>query len=228
MKPNPKQNLIIVLIIVLINSAAFGQNNNNARFQADSIDGVYIPMNLEDCFKQIDSFLDDSTKLKIKQWTEDEFMGNAHMGFGMWMRNNWGLWKGSRLSNYFNEMGVFHPDDMSGIILATYHRYLLGKPLNVQQQTELYQLWWKVGMIPSKDMYPAGVKRLEFNRSMLYHLKENNDPGRIHIQTNSKSDKVWVYDYYFGWKLLTAEELQQLEQSTIENREEIIRALYAK
>ena len=60
----------------------------------------------------------DSTQAKIKVMTEDEFSGRYHLGFGMWMRNNWGLWKSSRLSRYFNSLGVYHPDDMTGIILT--------------------------------------------------------------------------------------------------------------
>lgn len=113
------------------------------RFTTDSLRGVYIPKDIEDCFKQIDSFWDDSTKVKVKQWTEDEFSGRVHMGFGMWMRNNWQLWGGSRLSKYFNDLGIYHPDDMSGIILDSYHRYLTGKEIKLEGQIKFYQDYWK-------------------------------------------------------------------------------------
>lgn len=56
--------------------------------------------------------------------SEEEFTVNTHFGFGMWIRNNWNLWGGSRLSIYFNQKGIHHPDDMSGIILVSYHRHL--------------------------------------------------------------------------------------------------------
>jgi hypothetical protein len=113
------------------------------KFITDTIDGVYIPKDLEDCFKQIDSFWSDSTKLKVKNRTEDEFTGKAHFGFGMWMRNNWRLWGGSRLSKYFNELGIDHPDDMSGIILNSYHRYLNSKEINLNEQILKYKEYWK-------------------------------------------------------------------------------------
>ena len=109
------------------------------KYTTDSLNGVYIPKDLEDCFKQIDSFWADSTKTEIKQWTEEEFCRRAHFGFGMWMRNNWGLWRGSRLSKCFNEMGIFHPDDMSGIILTSYHRYLTEKEIKLEEQIKHYQ-----------------------------------------------------------------------------------------
>ena len=119
------------------------RTEDKVRFTTDSIRGVYIPKDLEECFKQIDSFWDDSTKVKVKQWTEDEFSSKAHMGFGMWMRNNWQLWGGSRLSKYFNDLGIYHPDDMSGIILDSYHRYLTGKDIKLEEQIKFYQDYWK-------------------------------------------------------------------------------------
>lgn len=112
------------------------------RFTTDSIRGVYIPKDLEDCFKQIDSFWNDSTKVQVKQLTEVQFSGIAHLSFGMWIRNNWQLWAGSRLSKYFNNLGINHPDDMSGIILDSYHRYLTNKDIKLEEQIKYYQAYW--------------------------------------------------------------------------------------
>ena len=204
------------------------RSEDKVRFITDSLRGEYIPKDIEDCFKQIDSFWDDSTKIQVKQWTEDQFSAKAHFGFGMWMRNNWQLWGGSRLSKYFNEMGIYHPDDMSGIILDSYHRYLTGKDILLENQIEYYQLYWKVGKEPSKDIYPKGVRRLEFDRSQSYKTKEGNKPGRVHIQTNSKSDKTWIYDYYLGWKQISDEELDELSLTNYENRESTLEKIFNK
>ena len=84
----------------------------------------------------------DSIKTKIKALTEAEFSGKYHFGFGMWMRNNWGLWKGSRLSKYFNSIGVYHPDDMTGIIFDSYHRQLTGHEIKLNEQVKYYQNYW--------------------------------------------------------------------------------------
>ncbi len=116
---------------------------DSVRFTTDSLRGIYIPKDLEDCFKQIDSFWDDSTKIKVKQLTEDVFSARVHHGFGMWMRNNWQLWSGSRLSKYFNDLGIYHQDDMSGIILDSYHRYLTGKDIKLEEEIKFYQDYWK-------------------------------------------------------------------------------------
>lgn len=102
------------------------------RIQQDSIDHVYIPSDLQDCFKQLDKLLTSAEKKSFASASENS-LSSYHMGLGLWMRNNWGLWKGSRLSNYFNKLGVLHPDDMSGIIIRFYHRYLNGHEFKIDE-----------------------------------------------------------------------------------------------
>ena len=77
------------------------EDEDKVKYTADSLSGIYIPKDLDDCIKQINSFWPDSTKAKLRLLTEREFTGRLHHGFGMWMRNNWHLWAGSRLSKYF-------------------------------------------------------------------------------------------------------------------------------
>lgn len=131
------------LILISLFLFSIQMNGQVSTLELDSINGIYIPIDLEDSFRQINSFLNDSTKRQVTNWTEDEFLGKAHMGFGIWMRNNWGLWGGSRLSKYFNDLGVYHPDDMSGIILTSYHRQLIGTKIKLSKQVKYYQHYWK-------------------------------------------------------------------------------------
>jgi hypothetical protein len=94
--------------------------------------GVYIPKDLQDALRELDHMLPAEAKDKMKISYEQEGFG-YHFGLGMWLRNNWGLWHGSRLAKHFNKLGVKHPDDISGIILDCYWRYLNGKPLDTEQ-----------------------------------------------------------------------------------------------
>lgn len=105
-------------------------------------DEIYIPFDLNDCFRQIDGMLCDSADNGIKKMTESEFVSGSHFGFGKWIRNNWGLWKGSRLSKYFNELEIYHSDDMSSIILISYHRNLMGKELKITELIHYYKNYW--------------------------------------------------------------------------------------
>lgn len=118
--------------------------------QRDS--AIYIPKDLNDCHRVLNSMLDDSTKALIMSMTEKEFTAGAHLGLGMWMRNNWGLWGGSRLQTYMTGKGLRHPDDMSGLILTTYWRRMHHEPLRVRKEVRKYQVYWKeYGYEPKLD-----------------------------------------------------------------------------
>lgn len=157
--------IILIVVSIFFFEESFSQTDSNsltdsseAKFFQDSINGIYIPMDLEDCFKQIDSFWNDTVKTEVKSLSENEFVSNAHFGFGMWMRNNWGLWAGSRLQKYFRNKGITHPDDMSGIILTSYHRYLTGKDIEFDKQIEYYKTYWKKTQLQPKASFVGKTK----------------------------------------------------------------------
>ena len=93
---------------------------------ADSIDHIYIPRNLEECFHVLDTMLHPSDVAEIRALGSRESMISFHFGLGRWLRNDWGLWRGSRLQTYFVERGEYHPDGMSGVLLRYYYDYLHG------------------------------------------------------------------------------------------------------
>jgi hypothetical protein len=117
------------------------QSENDYSFQ-EYIEGIYIPKNLTECYKEIDHFLKQSEKDNIKSKNEDEFTAEAHFGLGLWIRNNWALWKGSRLYCFFKAKGISHPDDMSGIILTSYYRKLNNTDIKLDTQIEEYRKYW--------------------------------------------------------------------------------------
>ena len=102
---------------------------------------IYIPKDLDDCFVELKKIFSKEELEKIKGGAEDQMI-RYHHGLGMWLRNNWGLWKGSRLSKWFNEKGIRHPDDMSGIILDSFWRHLHNKPIKLDEQVKHYQDYW--------------------------------------------------------------------------------------
>jgi len=103
---------------------------------------VYVPKDLDDCFAELKRILPKEEIEKMKSGPEKDMI-RYHFGLGMWLRNNWGLWKGSRLSKWFNDKGIRHPDDMSGIILDSFWGHLNGKPTGLEEQVKHYQDYWK-------------------------------------------------------------------------------------
>jgi hypothetical protein len=103
----------------------------------------YKPVNLADAVAHLQRIHHDSTRQKIMAMTEQEFLAGAHFGLGMWMRNNWGLWRGGKLATWFDSVGIKNADDMSGIILTCYYRQLHQQEWRLTEQVSFYQTYWK-------------------------------------------------------------------------------------
>ncbi|MCQ2263810.1 MAG: hypothetical protein MJZ70_05950 [Bacteroidales bacterium] len=132
---------IIFFGFLLLTLGAAAQNDEQPSDKPQ--DTIYIPVDLEDCFHQLDLLLSDSVINQIREMEEAVFCVQAHFGLGLWIRNNWGLWGGGRLYQYFKNMGLFHPDDMSSVILSSYHKHLNNKPLNLEEKIAYYRDYWK-------------------------------------------------------------------------------------
>ena len=96
--------------------------------------GVYIPSDLEDCFDELDRILPVSLLASIRS-CEEEGLILGVFGVGMWLRNNRGLWlEQSRMKQYFDHLGVREADSAPSLILASYWRYLNGRPIELPRQ----------------------------------------------------------------------------------------------
>ena len=98
-----------------------------AKLDKDTLNGVYIPKDLQDCFVQLDKMLSTKSKTEIKTLKNKTETIKYHHSLGMTLRNSWGLWGGSRLQKYFLDRKVNHPDGMSSIILEFYYDWLNNK-----------------------------------------------------------------------------------------------------
>lgn len=101
-----------------------------------------IPKNLDECFQVLDKIISPEERFKLRENSEKD-ISSLHFGFGMELRNKWGLWKGSELKDWFENIGIKHPDDMSGIIFTSYWRYLNDQPIKLEEQVKFYQSYWE-------------------------------------------------------------------------------------
>ena len=148
--------------------------------KSDSIDGVYIPYNLYDCFNQIDSLFPDSIKLEI-------FSGQTHFGFGLWMRNNWGLWQESRLWLYFHDKGVSHPDHISSLITSMYYRKITNAELSFQKDLQV---------IKESEAERKKSKQKEKDRVIaISSLVKIADSINFQMPIDLKSKRTYLYGY---------------------------------
>ncbi len=102
----------------------------------------HIPKDLNDCFIELSKILELKDLKELKNGTEEEMAGQHHF-LGRYLRNTWELWGESCLSKWFNDQGIKHADDMSGIILDSFWRYLNSKPIKIDEQVKFYQDYWE-------------------------------------------------------------------------------------
>lgn len=104
-----------------------------------------IPTTLEECFAELDKLLvHDDDKAVITETTSPSRMIVFHHNLGQYIRNEWGLWtEDSEIFKYFKNLGVWHPDDISGIILDSYWLHKRNLPLNLDEQVKQSKDYWK-------------------------------------------------------------------------------------
>ncbi|MBO9658188.1 MAG: hypothetical protein J7527_05125 [Chitinophagaceae bacterium] len=205
----------LVLMLAFVSNTVFSRTQKPPK-----------PTTLDEAIAYLDTIFADSVTTTVQNMTEDQFTANYHFSLGMSMRDNWGLWKGSPLSKHFKSMGIHHPDDMSGIILTSFHRKLQGKEIDLQGQVRKIRAYWRANSVPVPAGYPDGVKKLKFTARYGYAASDSL-PGMIHVAEVPRKKEYWLYDINRGWKQATRDQLNELDK-TGENRKEWIESFYRK
>ncbi|MBI9082731.1 MAG: hypothetical protein JEZ11_03980 [Desulfobacterales bacterium] len=74
---------------------------------------------------------------------EENAVASQHHVLGRNLRNGLCLWNPeSVIAKEFNQIGISHPDDMSGILLTTLHRILNFNQIDLRGQVAEYQKYW--------------------------------------------------------------------------------------
>jgi len=136
---NKLQTLFIIPIFLLSLGTAFSQTNCR-NYSED-----YIPKNLNDALIYLECEWSQEDKNEFKNKDEQDAVTQLHFGTGLSIRNSWGLWaeKENSFKRYFKRLGIFHPDDISSIILTSFHRKLNGKDIDLNEQVKYYKEYWE-------------------------------------------------------------------------------------
>jgi len=156
-----------------------------------------LPNNLpKDLDEAIGYFDYKWTKQEKEEFVSDS-LKNAHFSIGMWIRNNW--IHGERdtsLVKYFNRKGIFHPDDMSSIILTSLYRKLTDKPIDLDKQIEVYKNYWdKINDCNQKqsDLATKNYNRFKINDKIsIFMPVDTADGQRNAIKYVCNID--WIYN----------------------------------
>lgn len=128
-----------ILLVLFLTSFILATAQNNCEKYTDN----YIPIDLNDAISFFECKWPKEDLDNFKNKDENTATTELHFGTGMSIRNSWKLWAGtSNISKYFRDLGIHHPDDMSGIILTSLHRKLNEKPIELENQIKYYQAYW--------------------------------------------------------------------------------------
>lgn len=101
------------------------------------------PKNLEE---GLTYFQQTWTKKQLEDFRlkdEAKALADVHFTAAMWVRNEWV--RGDRnkeFTRYFNDLGIYSPDDISSILFTSLHRRLNGKDIELNKQIEEYKKYW--------------------------------------------------------------------------------------
>jgi hypothetical protein len=113
------------------------------RIKQPTLNGVYIPKDLNDCFVQLDKLMDEDAKKTFMAFSDQEVDMRTHNTLGRWIQYKWELAEGSRISEYFRQMQIPHYDYMVSLIITSYHRRLHGRDLKLKEQVKFYREHWQ-------------------------------------------------------------------------------------
>jgi len=123
----------ILILFVFISSTLFAQKDCN------DYPKNYVPIDLTDALNYLDCIWNDSLKTDFKKLPERVAVNDYYRNYRVGISERWGLVNGNTdIYNYFQNLGIFNPDDMSHIILTSFHRYLNGKDLEFEKTVKRY------------------------------------------------------------------------------------------
>jgi hypothetical protein len=100
------------------------------------------PSNLEEAHFLLRILLKEKVE-DIKNIPKNKLTSMTHHYLGRTIRNDWKMWDNGRINKFFHQLGITHPDDMSGIIIESFHCKLNKKPFdlnkNVHDTKEYYK-----------------------------------------------------------------------------------------
>ena len=94
-----------------------------------------VPRDLEECYRALKSKLRQPELVAFMN-TAEEDLDRYDAGLGNWLRDRWGLSQDSELHQYFQGLGIADPLDISRIILTSFHRYLNGRDIRLDEQLQ--------------------------------------------------------------------------------------------
>ncbi len=152
------------------------------------------PTTLEEAHIELERIFSKEELAKIDAMKSEREMGVYHFGLGTGLRNDWGLWHGGPLAKHMNKLGFIHPDDMSGVILATFWCKRHNKDFRLKERAAYYDSYWKAAADP-----PESARDPDDKSEINWTINISPDGTRwVHYGKSKNSGRWLVYEYDKG------------------------------
>jgi hypothetical protein len=94
-------------------------------------------------FDEVTQIFTDNLESDDIDFIRENGAGTGHFTIGMWMRNNWGLWSGGPLQDWFKARGLGHADDMTGCIFDWLDCHANETEFDLEASINHYKDFWK-------------------------------------------------------------------------------------
>jgi hypothetical protein len=103
---------------------------------------IPVPSTLEEAMDTLLKLLTAEEQANFTRMSEVE-VGDLHHGFGMWLRNNWGLWdENSAMCKHMKSLGFIHADDMSHSLMREFWARMNKLPSNLEKEIQYFKEFW--------------------------------------------------------------------------------------
>jgi len=149
------EGLIVAAINVVTRETSIKRETDKKEYGNDDL-LFGLPNDLDEAVETFLEFYSKSEDFQlIDNCTEDKFLCVTHHASGQFIRNSWYLWwhedHGSdswpkskpQLVQWFNNLGIYHADDMSSIIIRSAYRRHHKQAILIEKQVSHYRKFWK-------------------------------------------------------------------------------------
>lgn len=114
LKMNRFSPLLLAMFTLTLSSCDDGAVDDADSNAKAEVEENKVPESFVEALDALDAMASENEREAYRNDTVD--MGLVHRQVGMRLRNDWGLWGGSKLKDYFSERGIAHADWISSAI----------------------------------------------------------------------------------------------------------------
>lgn len=159
---------------------------------------IKLPKNLDEALIYFQQQWTQAELDNFKNKPEREAVIELHRGTGMWIRNKWVHGdRDTALRNYFKELSIYAPDDISSIILTSLHRTLNKKDIQLDQQVEAYKAYWKPIIDCNEKQKAQAVSnynKFKTGDTVTIYMPVDTDGGYKNAVLYDCPDIEWTFD----------------------------------